>query len=414
MTQHTPYEELEKRFRDIALIGEAASVLHWDLSVVMPKGGAEARGEQMAALHVLKHNMLIDPTIETLLAAAEETQSSLNDWQKANIREMKRDYVHATAVPSDLVEAHSKACSSCESVWRIAKEDSDFDAVLPNLQHVLDLTKEMGQAKSEKLSVNLYDALLDQFEPDGRAADIEPIFNDYAAFLPEFLGQVIEKQNSDADLPPLRGKYEASKQRDLTHKFAQTVGFDFDAGRLDESAHPFSTGHRGDQRITVRYEDDEFAQGLMAVLHECGHAMYEKQLPTDWALQPVGQSRGMAIHESQSLVVEMQACRSREFYDFAAPIIQKLFLEDNPNNASAYSAENLHRHAIHVKPDFIRVDADEVTYPAHVILRFRLEKALLEGHMSLKDLPAAWNDGMQDLLGITPPNHALGCMQDIH
>ncbi|WP_420548907.1 carboxypeptidase M32 [Curvivirga sp.] len=410
MNISSPYQTLENLFRETALIGEAMSVLHWDMAVMMPRGGFEARGEQLAALKVIEHTKAVDPKIGDLLNQAEETAASeLNEWQQANLKEMRRGYVHATALKADLVEAHSIACSNCESIWREAKKESDFNAVLPALQEVLDLSIQVGEAKADKLGLSLYNALLDQYEPDGRAEEIAPIFEDYAAFLPEFLTEVIDKQSQLGPKPVTRGPFSVDIQRQITKKFAETVGFDFEAGRLDESAHPFSTGHRGDQRITVRYEEDTFGPGLMAVLHECGHAMYEKGLPKEWALQPVGESRGMAIHESQSLIVEMQACRSREFYQWAAPVLQAAF-----GQVEGFGIDELHRDAIWVEPGFIRVDADEVTYPAHVILRFQLEQALLNGDMKLTDLPAAWNEGMEKLLGITPPNHALGCMQDIH
>ncbi|MTI09238.1 carboxypeptidase M32 [Curvivirga aplysinae] len=410
MNTSSPYQTLENLFRETALIGEAMSVLHWDMAVMMPNGGFEARGEQLAALKVIEHSKAVDPKIGDLLDQAEETAlSDLNEWQKANLTEMRRGYVHATALDADLVEAHSKACSNCESIWREAKKESDFNTVLPALQEVLDLSIQVGEAKAEKLGLSLYNALLDQYEPDGRAEEIAPIFEDYAVFLPEFLPQVIEKQSQHGQKTLAKGPFSVDIQRQITKKFAETVGFDFDAGRLDESAHPFSTGHRGDQRITVRYEKDTFGPGLMAVLHECGHAMYEKGLPKEWSLQPVGESRGMAIHESQSLIVEMQACRSREFYQWAAPVLQEAF-----GQTEGFGIDELHRDAIWVEPGFIRVDADEVTYPAHVILRFQLEQALLNGDMKLTDLPSAWNEGMEKLLGITPPNHALGCMQDIH
>jgi carboxypeptidase Taq len=188
------------------------------------------------------------------------------------------------------------------------------------------------------------------------------------------------------------------------------VGFDFEHGRLDVSAHPFCGGVPDDVRITTRYNEDDFTIALMGVLHETGHAMYERGLPKDWRLQPVGEARGMAMHESQSLMVEMQACRSREFVTYLTPLARETFGGSGP----AWEAENLLRHYNEVKPDFIRVDADEVTYPAHVILRYRLEKALIAGEMELEALPSEWNRGLQDLLGITPPEDRLGCLQDIH
>jgi carboxypeptidase Taq len=190
----------------------------------------------------------------------------------------------------------------------------------------------------------------------------------------------------------------------------ERLGFDFAHGRLDESLHPFCGGTPDDLRITTRYEEGDFTRALMGVLHETGHALYEHGLPAEWRRQPVGGARGMSLHESQSLLVEMQACRSREFLDFAAPLLRETFGGSGP----AWSAENLHRLATRVERGFIRVDADEATYPAHVILRYRLERALVAGDLALADLPGAWGDGMVELLGVRPPDDRQGCLQDIH
>jgi carboxypeptidase Taq len=188
------------------------------------------------------------------------------------------------------------------------------------------------------------------------------------------------------------------------------LGFEFERGRLDISAHPFSGGATDDVRITTRYSDEDFGRALMGVLHETGHALYELGLPAAWRHQPVGTARGMALHESQSLLVEMQACRSREFAEFVAPLIRTAFGVAGP----AYEPENLYRAGIRVSRGLIRVDADEVTYPAHVVLRYRLERALLAGDLALADLPGAWRDSMRELVGIEPPDDRLGCLQDIH
>jgi carboxypeptidase Taq len=190
----------------------------------------------------------------------------------------------------------------------------------------------------------------------------------------------------------------------------QAVGFDFNHGRLDTSLHPFCGGVPDDVRITTRYDEDDFMTALMGVLHETGHALYERGLPSDWRLQPVGEARGMALHESQSLLIEMQACRGAEFIGFMAPLAREAFGGEGP----AWEVDNLVRVYNRVEPGFIRVDADEVTYPAHVILRYRLEKRLIAGEMELDDLPAAWNAGMEELLGVVPPDDRLGCLQDIH
>jgi carboxypeptidase Taq len=191
---------------------------------------------------------------------------------------------------------------------------------------------------------------------------------------------------------------------------AKTLGFDFRHGRLDVSAHPFTGGTADDVRITTRYDEADFARALMGVLHECGHALYELGLPSDWRRQPVGNARGMVLHECQSLLMEMQACRSDAFIAFAAPLMRAAFGKTGP----AWEADNIHRLYTRVAPGFIRVDADEVTYPLHIMLRYRLERAILGGDLALADLPGAWNDGMKELLGIVPPNDAVGCLQDIH
>jgi carboxypeptidase Taq len=212
-----------------------------------------------------------------------------------------------------------------------------------------------------------------------------------------------------APLAP-QGPFPEEAQEALGRRLMAAVGFDFDHGRLDVSLHPFCGGVRDDVRITTRYDESDFAKALMGVLHETGHAMYERGLPAEWRLQPVGQARGMALHESQSLLVEMQVCRGPAFLGYLAPLAAEAFGGGGP----AWSARNLLRLANRVQPGFIRVDADEVTYPAHVILRTRLERAMIAGDLAPADLPGAWNEAMAELLGLTPPDDRLGCLQDIH
>ena len=407
MTAFDAYKDLEQRFKNISILGEAMSVLHWDAAVMMPPGGAEARGEQLAALQVMSHQMLTDSALGDLLERAGE--ADLDGWQRANLREMKRLYLRSSCLPEDMVAAFSKACSACEHKWREARENADFDAVRPLLEEVLTLARRRGEIFSEALNLPLYDALIDGFEPGGSTERIGAIFDDYAAFLPDFLQAVLDKQGASGAKPQLHGPFDRSTQKALAEHLSRTVGFDFERGRMDESAHPFSTGFPGDHRITVSYDEKDPGFALMAALHETGHTLYEQNLPAAWHGQPVGSARGMALHESQSLMVEMQACRSPEFIAFVAPLLREAF-GDQP----AFEDASIRRLYHWVEPDFIRVDADEVTYPAHVIVRFRLEQALLGGDLSLKDLPGAWNAGMRDLLGITPPNDRVGCLQDIH
>jgi carboxypeptidase Taq len=403
------YRKLEARFGRLGTLQEAASVLRWDSAAVMPAGGAGARAEQLATLTVMGHEILSDPALGDLLAAA-GSQNDLDEWQRANLQEMQRAVLHATAVPVDLVEALSRACSTAEMIWRKARPASDFKAVLPALVEVVRLTRTTAAAKADRLGKTPYDALLDQYEPDGSAARIDLLFDDLAGFLPGLIERVLDRQASAP--PPLAppGPFPIETQRQVALRLMERVGFEFDNGRLDISLHPFCGGTPDDVRITTRYDEADFNRALMGVLHETGHALYERGLPQGWRRQPVGQARGMAMHESQSLLIEMQACRSRAFLEFAAPLLREAF----GGSGSLWQADNLYRINTNVARSLIRVDADEVTYPAHVILRYRLEKALVAGDLQPADLPGAWAEGMAALIGIAPPDDRTGCLQDIH
>ncbi len=407
---NAPYGELERHFQRLGRVSDVIAMLHWDMAAMMPQGGVEARGEQLATLKVIAHEILNTAAMADLLAAAEGQRVELDDWQRANLREMRRIWTHATAVTPELVAALSKACASCEMLWRRAKDESDFAAVLEPAKGVLALVREAAQAKGEALGCTPYDALLDEHEPGARAAEIDPVFDDLAAFLPGFLGQVLDHQASKPAPVSLEGPFDEDAQRRLCAGLMEVVGFDFDHGRLDISHHPFCGGVPEDVRITTRYITDDFMPAVMGVLHETGHALYEQGLPRTWRHQPVGQARGMALHESQSLLVEMQACRSREFITFMAPLLRRAF----GGGGEAWEAENLYRLYTRVAPGMIRVDADEVTYPCHVIMRYRLEQAIIAGDLAFEDLPGAWNDALEGFLGLRPANDGEGCLQDIH
>jgi carboxypeptidase Taq len=404
------YNELEARFRRLALLDEAVGVLGWDQSVMMPPGGAEVRGEQLAELRVLHHELITDPSLADLLDEAEADGADIDEWQMANLREMRRDWIHANALESDLVGAFSKVCTTTEMAWREARPNSDFAAIRPHLEAMLDIVREIAARKGDALGVTAYDALIDQHEPDGRAEQIDPLFETLAAFLPDFVESVLTHQASQPAVRPFADGIAFDRQRELAHRIMEVLRFDFRHGRLDTSLHPFSGGIQGDLRITTRYSDTDFTDTLMAVIHETGHALYEQQLPSAWRFQPVGRARGMAVHESQSLLIEMQVCRSKDFITFAAPLMREMLGGDGPG----WSEDNIYRHYTRVERSFIRVEADEVTYPAHVILRYRLERAMIAGDLAVRDLPAAWSEGMSELLGVAPPDDRRGCLQDLH
>ncbi|MBS0520018.1 MAG: carboxypeptidase M32 [Proteobacteria bacterium] len=404
------YAELERRFHRLSAINRAGAILNWDRSTMMPDGASSDRADQLATLNVVAHEILVAPEMPALLARAEEERAPLGVWQTANLREMRHVWTHANALPADLVEARTRATAACEMAWREAKKNANFKALLPTLEEVVKLTRRVGEAKADALGLPFYDALLDEYEPGGRSSRIDALFGELKAFLPALLQRVVERQKAAGAPLALDGPFPVEAQRQLGEAMIRAIGFDFDHGRLDVSAHPFTGGTAEDVRITTRYDEHDFARALMGVLHECGHALYELGLPRDWTRQPVGNARGMVLHESQSLLMEMQACRSRAFIDFAAPRMREAFGRSGP----AWEAGNIHRLYTRVSPGFIRVDADEVTYPLHIMLRYRLERAILGGDLALADLPGAWNDGMRDLLGIVPPNDSLGCLQDIH
>jgi carboxypeptidase Taq len=403
----TAYARLQDRFTRIATLNEAGAMLGWDAAAMMPPGGGAARGDQLAVLAGLAHAQLTEPAVADDLAEAEGPG---DDWRAANLRLMRHAYTRATAVPKALVEASARANSACEQVWREARRTADFALVAPRLAEVVRLVRESAAAIAPAVGLAPYDALMDGFQPGIGAADVAPVFARYEAFLRENLTLAEERQARAPAPIPLPGRFPADQQEALCRRLSARVGLDYRHARLDRSAHPFCGGTPTDIRITTRYDESDPAQAIMGVLHETGHAMYEAGLPRAYARQPVGEAAGMGAHESQSLIVEMQACRSDAYLSWLGPELHAAFGGDE----AAYAPANLALLWRRVKRGFIRVDADEMTYPAHIILRFRLEQALIAGELEVAGLPAAWNEGLQALLGIVPPDDAQGCLQDIH
>ncbi len=403
------YDRLVTRFARIATLGEASSMLGWDAAAVMPPGGAAARGDQLAVLAGVAHAMLTTPAVADDLGEAEAAEET-DPWRAANRRLMRHAYTRATALSADLVEAQARANSACEAVWREARRTADFPLVRARLEEVVSLVRQAASALAPALGMSEYDALMDGYQRGIGAADVAPVFANYETFLDWALPQAEERQaRSPAPVRPA-GPFAASVQEALCRRLSERAGLDYEHARLDRSTHPFCGGTPTDVRITTRYNEGDFAQSLLGVLHETGHALYERGLPASFARQPVGEAAGMAAHESQSLIVEMQACRSDPFLGWLGPELHAAFGGD----PAPFEPDNLGRLWRHVQRGFIRVEADEMTYPAHIILRFRLEQALIAGDLRVADLPGAWNDGMAQLLGLTPPDDAFGCLQDIH
>ena len=403
----TAYQQLSATFQRLSRFGHLMAVAGWDMQTMMPSGGSQARGEALAEMGVLRHSILTDPRVGELIQEAE--QADLNDVERANLREMQRAWQQASLLPASLVEAKSLAGSRCEHAWREQRPANDWQGFAANLKEVVRLSREEAQLRADANGTSRYDALLDLYEPGMTSAKLDATFGELKSWLPDLLQRVVEKQAQErVELP--QGPFAVEAQRQLGLSVMATLGFDFRHGRLDVSAHPFCGGVPDDVRITTRYNQDEFLSALMGVIHETGHARYEQGLPQQWRDQPVGLARSTAIHESQSLFVEMQLGRSREFLQRILPQVC-----DKLGAQPALNAENFVRLTQRVRPGLIRVDADELSYPAHVILRFEIERALIEGEIEVEDIPALWDEKMMHSLGLdTRGNYRDGCMQDIH
>src|SRR5688572_18050144 len=405
----TPYKQLEQEWKRLHAFRGAMAVLRWDAAVMMPRGSADVRGEQLAALETEYHALVTAPKITRLLDRAQASTTSLEDWQIANLRHMRRQRDFAIATPVALVSRLAKAASKAEAKWLYARETGKFEDFAPHLEEVVHLVRDKAQLLGQSRNLSPYDALVDEFSPGLTSAEIDAMFKALARRLPGLIRDVLARQEQRPVLP-IVGKFSAAKQRALAVEIMKAVGFPFDRGRLDESEHPFTEGVPGDIRVTTRFDANEPFYGLLGVLHESGHAMYDLGLPKDWRDQPVGRDRGMALEESQSLLLEMIIGRSRAFVRYLKPLLEKHWGASGPE----WEAEQLYRYFNRVRKALIRVDADELTYPLHIMLRYELERKILSGELPIRSIPEAWNSFMENRLSIRPSNDAEGCLQDIH
>ncbi|WP_186369462.1 carboxypeptidase M32 [Yersinia bercovieri] len=403
----TAYQHLRATFTRLSRFEHLSAIAGWDMQTMMPPKGSLARSEAMAELNVLQHQILTTKQVGEWLKQADH--EALNDIEQANLREMRRHYHNAVLLPESLVEAKSLAGAKCEHAWRQQRIANDWGGFAENLREVVKLSREEASIRGQAAGTSGYDALLNLYEPGTNSADLERIFGDLKQWLPALLQKVTAKQANEPCLMP-QGPFDLQKQRQLGLSVMKVLGFDFDGGRVDVSGHPFCGGVPQDVRITTRYNEPEFLSALMGIVHETGHARYEQNLPREWLGQPISHARSTAIHESQSLLFEMQLARSNEFLQLIRPLVVQQFGEQ-----PALAEQNFIALNQRVKTGFIRVDADEVSYPAHVILRYEIEKALISGEIEVDDIPALWSEKMQQYLGInTDGNYRNGCMQDIH
>lgn len=401
------YNKLTRVFTRLARFDHLNAIASWDMATMMPPKGSQARGEALAELSVLRHQILSDKHNSQLIEAAK--QEDLSPAERANLTEIERLYHQAIVLPEHLVEEKSLAGSRCEHGWRIQRPANDWQGFSSNLKEVVRLSRQEAELRAQATGVSPYDALLSLYEPQMRSAQLDKLFGELATWLPGLLTEVIDKQHQHPILD-LAGPFAVAAQKNLALDVMAQLGFDFDGGRLDVSAHPFCGGVAQDVRITTRYSETDLFSALFGVIHETGHARYEQNLPTQFGDQPIALARSMGIHESQSLFFEMQLGRSREFLNQLRPRVEHYF-----GHQPAFEADNFILMNQRVTRGLIRVEADEVSYPAHVILRYEIEKALIGHDIEVDDIPALWDEKMKSWLGLsTVGNYRDGCMQDIH
>ncbi|MET2831900.1 carboxypeptidase M32 [Mesorhizobium shangrilense] len=403
------FQKLDDLGHKLEALEHALSILGADEATHMAVGGGEKRAEAMSALAGMQHARATAPEIADWLAAAED--EALNEEQKAAVAELRRQYTNLTCLPVEFVERQTTARMRCEQLWRDLRAKNDWASFRPALEGIVSLVREEAALRADVLGLDPYDALMEQYDPGNRTADITPVFADLKAFLKDFVPEALAEQEerlAKRPLKPLSGTYAIDKQRELGLAMMAAVGFDLTHGSLSVSHHPFCGGVPTDVRITTRYKTTDFLSALMGVLHETGHALYEQNLPKAWAHWPLGKARGMAMHESQSLFVEKQLGRNPAFWHWALPVVEKQLGE-------TWSIDDILPHVHRVERGLIRVDADEVTYPLHVILRYELEQDLVSGRLDVAELPEAWDAKMREYLGLsTIDNPADGPMQDVH
>ena len=404
----SPYQQLEEEFRRLHAFRGALAVLRWDAAVMMPRASADVRGEQLAAIEMECHAILVSPKVSRLIDRATANAQGLEHWQVANLREMRRQRDHALATPNTLVSRLAKASARAELQLREARRTNRYEDFAPHLEEVVHLTHDRAALLGQHLNLSPYDALLDEFSPGVSTTDIDVLFKALARRLPALVREAIELQIATPAVP-LQGKFPLAKQRALSMEVMKALGFPFERGRLDESEHGCTEGMAGDIRVTTRSDINDPFQGLLGALHETGHALYDIGLPREWHDQPVGRNRGMALEESQSLLMEMVLARSRPFATYLQPLLEKHY----GVTGQEWQAENIYRHLTRVRHGLLRIDADELTYPAHLLMRYELEKRLLSGELPVADLPEAWASAAEMRLGIVPQNLAEGCLQDL-
>jgi carboxypeptidase Taq len=408
-----PYAELTAELRQVATLQSVGAALAWDQEVLMPDAAAPFRGEQLALVSSLMHERRTSARMGELIAACEEDPALAEDADAAaNLRAVRHDYERATRLPTQLVREMTEASALGMHAWRDARERNDFAAFAPHLQKLLGLSRERAACLGVPEGGEAYDALLEDYEPGMRAAELRTVFSGLRAELAPLIRAVAESSHVP-DTSWQRIPLSADRQAAFNRTVLERMGFDFGAGRLDTSAHPFCEGMGpGDTRLTTRYSEEELASALTASMHEAGHGLYEQGLPKAERFgQPLAEPASLGIHESQSRMWENIVGRSRPFWEWALPAMKEQL---GLPAVQALDVDTVWRGMNVVRPTLIRIESDEATYNLHIMLRFELERAMLEDDLKVADVPAAWNDRVRQDLGLEVPSDAQGCLQDIH
>jgi carboxypeptidase Taq len=404
------YDELIRRVKEARLLESCGAVLGWDERTYMPREGSAHRSEQMALLASMTHQLLTAPEIGRLLGEVEGSAQvrDPDGDEAANVREIRRAYDRAVKLPRELVEELARTTTRAQQVWQEARAANDFPAFRPWLEKIVKLKRQEAQAVGYKESP--YDALLDEYEPGATTAEVTRTFAELRAELVPLVA-AITGSGRKAPTDVLEREYPIGRQEIFGQAAAAAIGFDFNAGRLDVTTHPFCSGvGPGDCRLTTRYNARRFNDGFFGILHEAGHGIYEQGLPAQHFGTPLGSACSLGIHESQSRLWENQVGRGGPFWDHFFPRARQTF----PAALGDVGADRFLFAVNDVRPSFIRVEADEVTYNMHIILRFELEQALIGGELQPADVPQAWNEKFRQSFALVPPSDALGCLQDIH
>ena len=401
-------ETLKAKLKDVHNLHNAASVLGWDQQVYMPPGGAQARAEQLATLSKIAHEMFTTAEVGQLLSDVAEADFDYESDEASLVRVAQRDYDKACKLPPDLVEEMSRTFSLGQQVWTQARADKDFTQFEDILTKIVDLNIQKAEAYGYQDCI--YDALLDEYEPGMKTAEVNAVFNELKTELVPLV-QAISERVEAVDDTFLRQEYDQTAQWDFGMIPLKAIGYDLERGRQDKSVHPFTTSFSSnDVRITTRVHKDLFPSALFSTLHEGGHALYEQNSAPELDGTFLAGGTSLGVHESQSRLWENVLGRSREFWQFYYPRLQEFF----PSQLGGVSEAAFYRAINRVTPSLIRVEADEVTYNLHIFLRFELEQELVEKRLKVSDLPDAWNARLEEYLGLTPPDDALGVLQDIH